>query len=108
MTKALLVTGGSRGIGRAGALLAAKRGWSVGVNFRADGEAAATVVHEIAREGGRAVALGRRRQRGRCRRHLRTGHARARPLDGGDRECGNRRPGRAARRHERRAHAADL
>ena len=57
MIKALLVTGGSRGIGRACALLAAKRGWSVGVNFRADGEAAAAVVHAIAREGGRAVAL---------------------------------------------------
>ena len=57
MTKALLVTGGSRGIGRACALLAAKRGWSVGVNFRADDEAAAAVVHAIATEGGRAVAL---------------------------------------------------
>jgi NAD(P)-dependent dehydrogenase (short-subunit alcohol dehydrogenase family) len=57
MTKALLVTGGSRGIGRACARLAGKRGWSVGVNFRADAEAAAAVVHAIAREGGRAVAL---------------------------------------------------
>ena len=57
MTKALLVTGGSRGIGRACALLAAKHGWSVGVNYRADAEAADAVVHAIAKEGGRAVAL---------------------------------------------------
>jgi NAD(P)-dependent dehydrogenase (short-subunit alcohol dehydrogenase family) len=55
--KALLITGGSRGIGRACALIAASRGWSVGVNYRADGEAAAAVVHAIAKKGGRAVAL---------------------------------------------------
>jgi Enoyl-(Acyl carrier protein) reductase len=47
----------SRGIGRACALLAARRGWSVGVNYRADADAADAVVHAIAKEGGRAVAL---------------------------------------------------
>ena len=36
MSKALLITGASRGIGRASALLAAKHGWSVGVNYRND------------------------------------------------------------------------
>ncbi len=55
MTKAVLVTGGSRGIGRACALLAARRGWSV--NYRADADAANAVVHAIAKEGGRAGAL---------------------------------------------------
>ncbi len=57
MAKALLVTGGSRGIGRACALLAARRGWSVGVNYRAGADAADAVVNAIAKEGGRAVAL---------------------------------------------------
>ncbi len=57
MTKALLITGGSRGIGRACALAAARHGWSVGVNYRADADAADSVVHAIAKEGGRAVAL---------------------------------------------------
>jgi len=57
MSKALLVTGASRGIGRACALLAARHGWSVGVNYRLDAEAADAVVREIATGGGRAVAL---------------------------------------------------
>ena len=55
--KALLVTGASRGIGRACALLAAENGWSVGVNYREDAQAADAVVEAIAKGGGRAVAL---------------------------------------------------
>ena len=55
--KNLLVTGGSRGIGRACALLAAKNGWSVGVNYREDAKSADAVVETIAKSGGRAVAL---------------------------------------------------
>jgi len=55
--KALLITGASRGIGRACALLAAENGWSVGVNYREDAKAADAVVETIARSGGRAVAL---------------------------------------------------
>ena len=55
--KALLITGGSRGIGRACALLAAENGWSVGVSYREDAKAADAVVEIIARQGGRAVAL---------------------------------------------------
>jgi NAD(P)-dependent dehydrogenase (short-subunit alcohol dehydrogenase family) len=57
MSKTLLITGGSRGIGRACALLAARNGWSVGVNYREDSEAADEVVETIAKDGGRAVAL---------------------------------------------------
>ena len=57
MDKALLITGASRGIGRAAALLAAKRGWSVGVNYRNDVDAAEEVVRTIAKAGGRAVPL---------------------------------------------------
>lgn len=55
--KTILITGGSRGIGRAAALLAGARGWSVGVNYRADQGAADDVVAEIGRLGGKAVAL---------------------------------------------------
>ncbi|MBV8472965.1 MAG: SDR family oxidoreductase [Hyphomicrobiales bacterium] len=55
--KAVLVTGASRGIGRATALLAAARGWSVGVNYASDEKAAHEVVQQIARTGGKAVAL---------------------------------------------------
>ena len=47
--KALLVTGGARGIGRACALLAAKQGWSVGVNFQKDSRSADEVVAAIAK-----------------------------------------------------------
>ena len=55
--KALLVTGASRGIGRACALIAAENGWPVGVNYREDAKAADAVVETIANGGGRAVAL---------------------------------------------------
>jgi NAD(P)-dependent dehydrogenase (short-subunit alcohol dehydrogenase family) len=54
---AILITGASRGIGRAAALLACVRGWSVGVNYVRDEAAAHEVVEEIARVGGKAVAL---------------------------------------------------
>ena len=55
--KAILITGASRGIGRAAARLACARGWSVGVNYVHDEAAAHAVVDEIARAGGKAVAL---------------------------------------------------
>jgi NAD(P)-dependent dehydrogenase (short-subunit alcohol dehydrogenase family) len=57
MTRTLLVTGGSRGIGRATALAAAAAGWSVGVGYRADEQAAREVVAAIEEGGGRAVAV---------------------------------------------------
>ena len=56
-TKVLLVTGASRGIGRACALLAARQGWAVGVNYREDRRAADAVVETIAKAGGRSVAV---------------------------------------------------
>jgi NAD(P)-dependent dehydrogenase (short-subunit alcohol dehydrogenase family) len=55
--KAILVTGASRGIGRACALLAGRNGWAVGVNYREDAQAADAVVEAIAKSGGRAIAL---------------------------------------------------
>ncbi len=55
--KTILITGGSRGIGRAAALLAGQRGWSVGVNYRSDQSAAGDTVAQVERLGGKAVAL---------------------------------------------------
>ncbi|HEV7481402.1 MAG TPA: SDR family oxidoreductase [Roseiarcus sp.] len=55
--KALLVTGASRGIGRACALLAGRNGWAVGANYREDAKAADAVVEAIVESGGRAIAL---------------------------------------------------
>jgi NAD(P)-dependent dehydrogenase (short-subunit alcohol dehydrogenase family) len=57
MSKTILVTGGSRGIGRAACLLAAKRGWSAGVNYVRDKAAAEAVVAEATRAGAKAVAI---------------------------------------------------
>ena len=53
----LIVTGGSRGIGAATAKLAAARGYAVCVNYRENGEAAASVIEQIASGGGRAIAV---------------------------------------------------
>ncbi len=55
--KTALVTGGSRGIGRAAALLAAKRGWRVAVNYTRDEAAAHEVVATIRAGGGEAAAM---------------------------------------------------
>jgi 3-oxoacyl-[acyl-carrier protein] reductase len=52
-----LVTGASRGIGRAIALELAAAGAAVGVNYRADADAAAEVVSAVVAAGGRAAAL---------------------------------------------------
>ena len=57
MDKVLLVTGGSRGIGAATALLAARQGWSVAVNYAANSLAADEVVRAIRATGGKAITV---------------------------------------------------
>ena len=52
MVRAALVTGGSRGIGRAIALELARLGFAVGVNYAARADAAEQVVSEIVKLGG--------------------------------------------------------
>jgi 3-oxoacyl-[acyl-carrier protein] reductase len=53
-----LVTGGSRGIGRAVSIALADLGAAVAVNYRSGEEAARSVVEEIESKGGKAVAVG--------------------------------------------------
>ncbi|HTQ38269.1 MAG TPA: 3-ketoacyl-ACP reductase [Pirellulales bacterium] len=57
MPLSALVTGSSRGIGRAIAQELARAGYAVGVNYASRGEAAEQVVEEIVDSGGQAVAL---------------------------------------------------
>ena len=57
MQPTLIVTGGSRGIGAATAILAARAGYSVAVNYTAHRAAAAGVVAQIQAAGGTAMAV---------------------------------------------------
>ena len=57
MEQILLVTGASRGIGAATALLAAQAGWAVAVNYSTNAGAADEVVRQIRAGGGTAIAL---------------------------------------------------
>ena len=55
--KVVLVTGGSRGIGAATAVLAAQQGWAVAVNYVSNSLAADEVVRQIRAAGGSAMAV---------------------------------------------------
>jgi NAD(P)-dependent dehydrogenase (short-subunit alcohol dehydrogenase family) len=57
MSKVLLITGGSRGIGAATARLAAQRDYVVCVNYRQNADAAEQVVRAIHSDQGTAVAV---------------------------------------------------
>ncbi|KIQ25352.1 sugar dehydrogenase [Variovorax paradoxus] len=57
MNPVLLITGGGRGIGAATALLAAKRGYAVAVNYASNSMAADEVVRTIRAGGGTAIAV---------------------------------------------------
>lgn len=56
-SRTALVTGASRGIGRASAVALARAGAKVGVNYRTGNSEAADVVDEISAEGGTAIAV---------------------------------------------------
>ena len=57
MTQIDLITGGSRGIGAATALLAAQHGYAVAVNYTTNSGAADDVVRQIVSGGGMAIAV---------------------------------------------------
>jgi NAD(P)-dependent dehydrogenase (short-subunit alcohol dehydrogenase family) len=57
MEKIVLITGASRGIGAATALLTAQQGWAVAVNYHAQAAAANAVVAQIRAQGGRAISV---------------------------------------------------
>ncbi len=55
--RVVLITGGSRGIGAATAVLCAQRGYAVAVNYSSNEDAAQQVVQQILGIGGRCVAV---------------------------------------------------
>ena len=55
--KTILITGGTRGIGRATALQCARNGWSVALNYVRDEQAAEQCVREVQAAAGNALAL---------------------------------------------------
>ncbi len=57
MTKTILITGGSRGIGRATALLCAAKGWNVAINYAQDEAAAAETLGGVEAAGARGFAM---------------------------------------------------
>ena len=57
MSKVLLVTGGSRGIGAAVARLTARQGYAVAINFNGNQAAADAVARQIRDDGGTALCV---------------------------------------------------
>lgn len=57
MTRTLLITGGSRGIGAAVARLAAKAGWDVAIAYATNEVAAEAVADDVRRAGSRAAVI---------------------------------------------------
>ncbi|MHA6834007.1 SDR family oxidoreductase [Ralstonia pseudosolanacearum] len=57
MSKTIVITGGSRGIGRATAVLCARRGWSVAIQYRANRQAADETAGLVEQAGGRALTV---------------------------------------------------
>jgi len=57
MDKVIIITGGSRGIGAATALLAARQGYRICINYHADDEAAQRVLAQVRELGAEAIAV---------------------------------------------------
>ena len=57
MNQIMIITGGSRGIGAATAVLAAERGYDVAINFASNQAAADATVKAVQAHGRRAIAV---------------------------------------------------
>lgn len=57
MSKVLIVTGGSRGIGAATCKLAARDGWDVAINYAGNKDAAEAVASEVRAAGRKAIVV---------------------------------------------------
>ena len=57
MSKTILVTGGSRGIGRACCVVAARRGWRIGINYAGNEAAARDTLAMVREAGGQGLVL---------------------------------------------------
>jgi NAD(P)-dependent dehydrogenase (short-subunit alcohol dehydrogenase family) len=57
MGKVIVITGSSRGIGRATAIKAAAKGYAVVINYKGNKAAADELINEITFDGGKAVAV---------------------------------------------------
>ena len=57
MSKTILVTGGSRGIGRACCIAAARRGWRIGINYAGNEAAARDTLAMVREAGGQGLVL---------------------------------------------------
>ncbi|MGN6667989.1 MAG: SDR family oxidoreductase [Trinickia sp.] len=57
MANVALITGASRGIGRATAILLARRNWAIGVNYAHNEQAARETALEVTRAGGKACVI---------------------------------------------------
>jgi NAD(P)-dependent dehydrogenase (short-subunit alcohol dehydrogenase family) len=55
--KTILITGGTRGIGRATALACARKGWTVALNYVRDSASAEKTAVEVRAAGGQAITL---------------------------------------------------
>lgn len=57
MSKVMLITGGSRGIGAASALLAVEQGYAVCINYLRDADTAKALCQKLEARGGKAIAV---------------------------------------------------
>ena len=57
MSKTILVTGGSRGIGQACCVVAARRGWRIGINYAGNEAAARDTLAAVRDAGGQGMVL---------------------------------------------------
>ncbi|MCF8968826.1 SDR family NAD(P)-dependent oxidoreductase, partial [Pseudomonas carnis] len=57
MDKVVIITGGSRGIGAQTALLAARQGYRICINYQSDEDAALRVLDQVRALGAQAIAV---------------------------------------------------